>query len=129
MQESTSSHTVTNNSSNQHTPAQLQHIEVATPRLPKLYLPKFRGDVRKWSAFWEQFESLVHKNEEMSPIDTFNYFNSLLEGEAARAIQGLPLTNANYNVAVEILRERRFGKAAKPQTMHNCNLVHIWKIY
>jgi hypothetical protein len=112
MQESTSSHTVTN-SSNQHTPAQLQHIEVATPRLPKLYLPKFRGDVKKWSAFWEQFESLVHKNEEMSPIDTFNYFTFLLEGEAARAIQGLPLTNVNYNVAVEILRTR----FSKPKTI------------
>ena len=33
---SSSSHTVTNNSSNQHTPAQLRHVKVAKPRLPNL---------------------------------------------------------------------------------------------
>jgi hypothetical protein len=92
--------------------------------LPKLYLPKFRGDVKRWSAFWESFESLVHKNEEMSPIDKFNYLNSLLEGEAARAIQGLPLTNANYNVVVEILRER----CGKPQTIIAAHMDDLLKL-
>ena len=64
------------------------------------------------------------QNEEMSPIDKFNYLNSLLEGEAARAIQGLPLTNANYNVAVEILRER-FGK---PQTIIAAHMDDLLKL-
>ena len=60
----------------------------------------------------------------MSPIDKFNYLKSLLEGEAARAIQGLPLTNANYNVAVEILRER-FGK---PQTIIAAHMDDLLKL-
>jgi hypothetical protein len=60
----------------------------------------------------------------MSLIDKFNYLNSLLEGEAARAIQGLPLTNANYNVAVEILRER-FGK---PQTIIAAHMDDLLKL-
>ena len=90
------------------TPAKLAKL-----KLPKLCLPKFKGNVKKWHAFWELFESLIHKNSEMSPIDKFNYLSTLLEDEASRAIQGLPLTNANYNVAIEILKDR-FGK---PQTI------------
>jgi hypothetical protein len=33
------------------------------------------------SAFWESFESLVHTNEEMSPIDKFNYLNLCLRAK------------------------------------------------
>ena len=54
------------------------------PKLPKLCLPKFKGNVKKWHAFWELFESLIHKNSEMSPIDKFNYLSTLLEDEASR---------------------------------------------
>ncbi len=44
---------------------------------PKLSLPKYKGDVKKWHAFWELFESLIHKNEEMPQIDKFNYLSTL----------------------------------------------------
>ena len=60
-------------------------------RLPKLQLTKFKGQVTKWNSFWDSFESAVHNNHEILKIDKFNYLNSLLEGAALRAIQGLPL--------------------------------------
>ena len=60
----------------------------------------------------------------MSPIDKFNYLNSLLEGDAARAIQGLPLTNANYVVAVKILEER----FEKPQTIMTAHMDDLLKL-
>ena len=88
----------------------------------KLCLPKFKGNVKKWHAFWELFESLIHKNSEMSPIDKFNYLSTLLEDETSRAIQGLPLTNANNNVAMEILR---FGK---PQTIVTAYMDDLLKL-
>ena len=91
------------------TEVQKTTVKLAKPKLPKLCLPKFKGNVKKWHAFWELFESLIHENSEMSSIDKFNYLSTLLEDAAARAIQGLPLTNANYNVAIEILKDR-FGK-------------------
>ena len=43
-------------------------VKLAKPKLPKLCLPKFKGNVKKWHAFWELFESLIHKNSEMSPM-------------------------------------------------------------
>ena len=67
---------------------------------------------------------IVRKNEELSPIDKFNYVNSLLKAEAARAIQGLPLTNVNYNVAIDTLRER-FGK---PQTIIATHIDDLLKL-
>ena len=70
----------------------------AKAKLPKLTLPKFRGEFKKWNIFWDSFQSAVHDNPEISKVDKFNYLNSVLEGPAARAIAGL----TNYE-----LRERR----------------------
>ena len=64
---------------------------VVRTRLPKLSLPKFRGYVTKWNTFWDSFQSAVHRNEEITNIDKFNYLKSVLEGSAARAIEGLTL--------------------------------------
>ena len=65
-------------------------------KLPKLVLPKFRGEITKWQTFWDSFNSSVHSSPHLTQIDKFNHLNSLLEGQALRAIQGLTLTNANY---------------------------------
>jgi len=51
----------------------------------------------------------VHSNPDLPVIDKFNYLNSLLEGTAARTIQGLTLNEANYDAAVQLL-EDRYGK-------------------
>ena len=96
---------------------------MAKPKLPKLCLPKFKGNVKKWHAFWELFESsLIHKNCEMSPVDKFNYLSTLLENKVSPAI--LPLTNANYNVAIEILKDI-FGK---PQTIVTAHMDDLLKL-
>ena len=50
----------------------------------------------------------MHKNTGLSTIDKFNYLYSLLEGTALRSIQGLSLTEENYQAAVYLLQQR-FG--------------------
>ena len=84
------------------------------PKLPKLTIPKFRGQVTMWSTFGDSYESAIHThtNNDISTIDKFNYLNSLLEGPALRGIQGLALTNANYESAIQILKDR-FGRRNK----------------
>ena len=94
------------------------------PRLPKLSLPKFRDDVTKWQSFWYSFKSAIHENSDISTIDKFNHLNSLLEGNAARTVQGLTLTSSNYNAAVEMLQER-YGK---PQIIISAHMDEILKI-
>ena len=94
------------------------------PRLPKLTLAKFRGDVTAWSSFWDSYKSAVHENPDISVIDKFNYLNSLLEGPASRTIQGLKLSESNYNSAVTLLKER-FGK---PQHIISAHMEELIKI-
>ena len=82
-------------------------------RLPKLIFPKFCGTVTDWTSFWDAFKAAIHKNNDISKIDKLNYLNSLLEGPAALnlqglsiTLQGLSLTEANYDSAVELLKSR-----------------------
>ena len=86
-------------------------------KLPKLVLPKFRGEVTTWMGFWYSYKSAVHDNVNLSKIDKFNYLRSLLEGAASQAIQGLALSSDNYDSAVELL-EQRFGKTQKIISAH-----------
>ena len=93
-------------------------------RLPKLQLPHFKGNVTKWNSFWDSFKSSVHSNEAISTIDKYNYLNSLLEGPAARAIQGLALTEANYESAIQLL-QARFGKPQQVISAHMDELLRL----
>jgi len=93
-------------------------------KLPKLVLPKFRGDATKFPTFWDSFESAVHKNPGLSKIDKFDYLYSLLESVALRAIQGLTVTDANYNAPINILNQC-FGK---PQQIISAHMDELLKI-
>ena len=42
---------------------------ISRPKLPKLVLPKFKGEITSYRTFWDSFESAVHKNPELSKID------------------------------------------------------------
>ena len=77
-------------------------------KLPKIQLRSFGGDLTRWTAFWESFESAIHSNTELSDVEKFNYLNSLLERSAREAVSGLALTAANYHQAIETLK-KRFG--------------------
>ena len=93
-------------------------------KLPKLDLRKFDGDISKWPSFWDAFESSVHSNTKLTPVDKFNYLNSLLVNSASEAISGLSLTAANYDEAVTILK-RRFGNKQFIINRHMETLLNI----
>jgi len=50
----------------------------------------------------------VHENPDISTIAKFSYLTSLLDGPAHKVVQGLTLTETNYDAAVTLLQER-FG--------------------
>ena len=96
----------------------------ARSKLPKLILPKFRGEVKNYRSFWEIFESAVHNNTQLTIIDKFNYLVSLLEGQALRSIKGLAITEDNYQAALDILQER-FGNSQQIISVHMDELLKI----
>ena len=66
----------------------------------------------------------MHNNEAIPKVDKVNYLNSLLEGTALRTIQGLTLSESNYDSAMEMLRDR-FGN---PQQIISAYMEGLLKI-
>ena len=97
--------------------------KAARTKLPKLTLHRFKGEVTQFRTFWDTFESAVHSNPGLTKIDKFSYLVSLLEGSASRAIEGLPVTEENYDSAVEILKKRS-GKQQQLISAHMEELLN-----
>ena len=98
--------------------------KAARTKLPKLTLRRFKGDVTQFRTFWDTFESAVHSNPGLTKIDKFSYLVSLLEGSASRVIERLPVTEENYDSAVEILK-KRFGK---PQQLISAHMEELLRL-
>ena len=91
-----------------------------TAKLLKLVLLKFRGEVTNWYSFWDSFNSAAHVKPGLLKIDKSNYLNSLLEGNAKRAMQGLTLSELqlyNYNPDIAILQQC-FGRQQQIISAH-----------
>ena len=95
-----------------------------TVKLPKIELLSFSWDKLKWSEFWDSFESAIHNNKKLSNIEKFNYLKSKVTDEARSAILGLTLSNENYSIAVDILKDR-FGKSQEATDLHYNKMINL----
>ena len=75
-------------------------------------------------TFWDAFESSIHKNPTLAPIDKFSYLNSLLMKPAFDAISGLSLSASNYEEAIAILK-KRFGNKQQIINRHMDILLNV----
>ena len=75
-------------------------------KLPTLKITTFSGDITTWQSFWDQYNSAIHSNKEISDINKFNYLHSFLCEEARSIISGLAPTSSNYTTAVGLLQKR-----------------------
>lgn len=92
-------------------------------KLPTIELPKFSGDHTQWQSFWDKFTAIVHVSD-IPAVSKFTYLQSLLKGDALSAINGLALTEANYDTARNIL-ENRFGKKERIVFSHLQQLLNL----
>ena len=90
------------------TPDTPERSKSKTAKLPKLKLQSFSGNPLEFPSFWDSFTAAVHGDPSIEKIMKFNYLRSYLQGQALSAINGLSLTAANYDEAVNILNDR-FG--------------------
>lgn len=74
-------------------------------KLPEITLPSFSGDYREWYSFIDRFNSLIGYNAQLSNLQKFQYLKSSLTGEAARTVQSLEITELNYSIALQLLRD------------------------
>ena len=80
-------------------------------KLSKLEIKKFSGELTAWMTFIDSFEATVYRWTNLSDVEKFNYL-LYLQKDTLHTISGMPITNANYKKALELLRNR-FGNPQK----------------
>ncbi len=78
-----------------------------TAKLAPIHLPTFGGDIKGWFEFYDIFAAFVHKTT-LAPVQKFIQLKGLLKGRALSVIEGIPITNDNYELALKILKDK-FG--------------------
>jgi len=100
-----------------------QRDNTVRPKLRKLSLKRFGGDPKDWMEFWDSFEGTIDKNDTLSQRDKFEYLKDCLEGKAKQVVAGFRLTEANYAVAVQMLKDR-FGREEEIGRAHYEGMIN-----
>ena len=79
---------------------------LTTAKLPKLDLPTFSGDYLPWTSFFDLFTGAVHNNGTLQNSQKLQYLKASLKGDAAKLLASVTITDANYSVAMKMLRDR-----------------------
>lgn len=75
-------------------------------RIPPIEIAEFKGDYLQWASFRDLFESLIHTNRKLKPVQKLQYLKSKIGGEAGQIIKHLQITNENYDAAWRLVNER-----------------------
>lgn len=75
-------------------------------RLPKIVLPTFSGDIKKWPEYFDTFNALIHSSTSITDTEKFHYLLSSLSGDALTVIKPFPMTHEHYRDAYEALTAR-----------------------
>lgn len=82
----------------------------AQVRLPKISVPSFSGNYDDWPTFQDMFTSMIHSNSSINKVDKLNYLKSCLHGEAEGLLRNIKVTETNYDLAWETLKQRYCNK-------------------
>lgn len=84
-------------------------------------LPKFSGDYDEWVDFRDDFQTLLGQSKTISASTKLSNLRACLEGDARLDIQGYPITDENYEICWNILRE----KYESPDRALNAHLQRV----
>ncbi|XP_033348712.1 uncharacterized protein LOC117232989 [Bombus vosnesenskii] len=88
--------------------------------VPEVRVLQFDGALENWTYFYDTFSSIVDRNEGLTNVQKFQHLRSSITGRAAQSIQSLELTEANYPIALDTLKDK-----------FNCPLqicMHHWNL-
>ena len=79
-----------------------------------------------WQSFQDSLDAAVHNCPSLSKIQKFNYLRAQSHRDASRTIAGLPLTEINYDNAIELLTNcKKYGQPHKIVQTHVQTLIEI----
>ncbi|KAJ8979111.1 hypothetical protein NQ317_014123 [Molorchus minor] len=73
--------------------------------LPTLNIPIFDGNYGEWRTFIDLFMASVNNNDKLAKSQKFMYLKSFLKNEPLSLISELIITDASYDIALDILRK------------------------
>lgn len=79
-------------------------------KLPEINIPPFLGEISEFPAFFEMFDTLIAQNAALSNVQKLIYLKSYLKQEPLNLINNLALISDNFEVAVNILKQRYENK-------------------
>ncbi|GFX42828.1 DUF1758 domain-containing protein [Trichonephila clavipes] len=79
-------------------------------KLPTLSLPTFSGVIDEWLTFSDLFQAAVTNNQNLTGAKKLQYLKGVLKGDAQNIVQSLPITDGNFQIAWDLLKERYFHK-------------------
>ncbi|XP_054745963.1 uncharacterized protein LOC129250358 [Anastrepha obliqua] len=85
--------------------AETSFVAPHSSRLPKMSLPKFKGEYSEFKNFMSLFESLVHNDPTIPEIEKFNHLVNCLSGEALGTVKAFQMSDENYSKALASLKK------------------------
>jgi len=76
------------------------------PKLPTIQIQPFSGDWKDWQQFYEIFTNIIHNNSALSNTEKMQYLLNYLQGDAKKIVAHLHLSNNNYEVALQLIKNR-----------------------
>ncbi|XP_063539702.1 uncharacterized protein LOC134748822 isoform X3 [Cydia strobilella] len=90
----------------------IQAAGVSSSKLPHVDIPVYNGkDFTLFRPFYEMFIAVIDKNKTLSDVQKLFYLRKFLSDEALSVIINLPLVNASYPEALELLKKRYDNKS------------------
>lgn len=107
------------NTSFQNFPHTAQHV-----RLPQLDLKTFDGNVHNWVSYINLFDATVHHNPSLSSVVKFQYLLSSLKSEPLSLVKFMNISEANYPLAYQTLKNR-YHNTRRLCTLHLNSILDL----
>uniref|UniRef100_A0A8D9F1Z1 Integrase catalytic domain-containing protein n=2 Tax=Cacopsylla melanoneura TaxID=428564 RepID=A0A8D9F1Z1_9HEMI len=98
---------------------------VVQPKLPKLEVPVFSGDLKEWSNFHSLYRSTIHRRTDITEVEKLQYLRSFLRGTPLHLIENFQLLDGNYHAAYKTLCDRYENK--RVLASHHLNMILNFK--
>ncbi|KAL1137882.1 hypothetical protein AAG570_009578 [Ranatra chinensis] len=99
-------------------------FDLSIANIPKLEVTPFDGDFRSFDAFYASFTSIIHENTILSNTQKLQYLINALDKQTKNIIAHLPLQDASYQRALDLLKAR-FSNPLRAVTAHTDSILKL----
>ena len=73
--------------------------------LPTMSLPRFDGNIEKYTEFMDSFEATIRNHPEVENVEKFILLKTHLDAPASSLLEGFSITNDDYEEALQLFKD------------------------